>query len=138
MALPGTTTTTTSPTPGGPGGAAKGAFGIRPRTHHPAQHSPRTDETLDATSQRSPSNSTITVEPAWLNEVAATLSKHVSVRYLGATLAKMAGVVGWSSSVELLSLKRGFVETPWWRDQLAEHHADTAVPFGRGAVVSDG
>lgn len=105
----------------------------------------------------------ITVEPARLNEVAATLSKHVSVRYLGATLdgnsllceviaestrglfefttatlAKMAGVVGWSASVELLSLKRGFVETPWWRDQLAEHHADAAVPFGQGTSVSAG
>ncbi|GAB3430271.1 hypothetical protein [Actinophytocola sediminis] len=38
------------------------------------------------------------------------------------------------ASVELLSLKRGFVETPWWRDQLAEHHADTVTPVGPGAA----
>jgi DNA-binding Lrp family transcriptional regulator len=89
----------------------------------------------------------VTVEPAKLAEVADALTRHRSVRYLGATLdgnallceviadstrglfefttetlAKLAGVVGWSASVELLTLKRGFVETPWWRDQLAEHH----------------
>lgn len=89
----------------------------------------------------------ITVEPAKLAEVADALTLHRSVRYLGATLdgnallceviadstkglfefttktlATLAGVVGWSASVELLTLKRGFVETPWWRDQLAEHH----------------
>ncbi|WP_427885562.1 Lrp/AsnC family transcriptional regulator [Kribbella sp. GL6] len=89
----------------------------------------------------------VTVEPAKLSDVAATLTRHRSVRYLGATLdgnsllceviaestrglfdfttetlARMDGVIGWNASVELLSLKRGFVETPWWRDQLAEHH----------------
>ncbi len=86
----------------------------------------------------------ISVEPAKLTEVALTLARHRAVRYLGATLdgnsllceviapstkglfdfttctlATLDGVVGWSASVELLSLKRGFVETPWWRDQLA-------------------
>ncbi|TDV54977.1 Lrp/AsnC family transcriptional regulator [Actinophytocola oryzae] len=90
----------------------------------------------------------VTVEPAKLAEVAEALTRHPAVRYLGATLdgnallceiiadstaglfefttstlAKLAGVVGWNASVELLTLKRGFVETPWWRDQLAEHHA---------------
>jgi hypothetical protein len=101
----------------------------------------------------------ITVEPAKLSQVAESLTRHRSVRYLGATLdgnsllceviapstkglfefttdtlANLAGVVGWSASVELLSLKRGFVETPWWRDQLAEHHADTvAEVIGRDA-----
>ena len=49
-----------------------------------------------------------------------------------ATLAKMAGVVGWNASVELLSLKRGFVETPWWRDQLAELHGFPSAALGRG------
>lgn len=93
---------------------------------------------------------TVSVEPAKLSEVADALTRHRAVRYLGATLdgnsllceviadstrglfefttntlAKLAGVVGWSASVELLSLKRGFVETPWWRDQLAEHNIDT-------------
>jgi DNA-binding Lrp family transcriptional regulator len=104
----------------------------------------------------------VTVEPARLNEVAATLARHRAVRYLGATLdgnallcevitestkglfqfttetlAKLRGVVGWNASVELLTLKRGFVETPWWRDQLAEHHAD-AVVLGSGTAVSGG
>jgi DNA-binding Lrp family transcriptional regulator len=100
----------------------------------------------------------VTVEPAKLAEVAESLTRHRAVRYLGATLdgnallceviaestaglfefttstlAKLAGVVGWSASVELLTLKRGFVETPWWRDQLAEHHG-TAVALKQGSV----
>jgi DNA-binding Lrp family transcriptional regulator len=98
----------------------------------------------------------VTVEPARLAEVAESLTRHRSVRYLGATLdgnallceviadstrglfefttetlAKLAGVVGWSASVELLTLKRGFVETPWWRDQLAEHHG-TPIALEQG------
>jgi DNA-binding Lrp family transcriptional regulator len=99
----------------------------------------------------------VTVEPAKLNSVAAALTRHPSVRYLGATLdgnsllceviaestrglfefttetlAKMEGVVGWNASVELLSLKRGFVETPWWRDQLAGLHDLPMTALGRG------
>jgi DNA-binding Lrp family transcriptional regulator len=90
----------------------------------------------------------ISVQPAKLTEVAHALARHRAVRYLGATLdgnsllceviapstkglfefttctlATLDGVVGWSASVELLTLKRGFVETPWWRDQLAEPYA---------------
>jgi DNA-binding Lrp family transcriptional regulator len=89
---------------------------------------------------------TVSVEPAKLNKVADALTDHRSVRYVAATLdgnslfcevvasstqglfefttstlANLDGVVGWSASVELLSLKRGFVETPWWQAQLAEH-----------------
>lgn len=89
----------------------------------------------------------VTVEPAKLNEAAHTLARYRAVRYLGATLdgnsllceviapstkglfefttctlATLDGVVGWSASVELLCLKRGFVETPWWRTQLADPH----------------
>ncbi|MCT2583445.1 Lrp/AsnC family transcriptional regulator [Actinophytocola gossypii] len=101
----------------------------------------------------------VTVEPAKLAEVAAALTRHRAVRFLGATLdgnallceviadstrglfefttstlATLSGVVGWSASVELLTLKRGFVETPWWRDQLAEHRAElSAVLLDRGA-----
>jgi DNA-binding Lrp family transcriptional regulator len=88
------------------------------------------------------------VEPAKLTEVAHALARHRAVRYLGATLdgnsllceviapstkglfefitrilARLDGVVGWSALVELLCLKRGFVETPWWRAQLADPHA---------------
>lgn len=90
----------------------------------------------------------VTVEPAKLADVAAALNTHRAVRYLGATLdgnsllcevitestqglfefttetlARLAGVIGWNASVELLTLKRGFVETPWWRAELAEHRA---------------
>jgi DNA-binding Lrp family transcriptional regulator len=86
---------------------------------------------------------TVSVEPAKLSEVAAALARHRAVRYLAATLdgnsllceviapstrglfdfttstlAALDGVVGWNASVELMSLKRGFVETPWWRAQL--------------------
>lgn len=96
---------------------------------------------------------TVSVEPSKLNKVAEALSEHRAVRYVAATLdgnslfcevvaastqglfefttrtlANLEGVVGWSASVELLSLKRGFVETPWWRAQLAEHRADTLKP----------
>lgn len=92
---------------------------------------------------------TVSVEPAKLSKVAAALTQHPAVRYLAATLdgnsllceviaastrglfdfttatlATLDGVAGWSASVELLSLKRGFVETPWWRAQLAEQHAE--------------
>ncbi|MET0233563.1 MAG: Lrp/AsnC family transcriptional regulator [Kibdelosporangium sp.] len=94
---------------------------------------------------------TVSVEPSKLNKVAAALTRHQAVRYVAATLdgnslfceviatstqglfefttstlANLEGVVGWSASVELLSLKRGFVETPWWRAQLAEHRSSAA------------
>jgi DNA-binding Lrp family transcriptional regulator len=102
----------------------------------------------------------VTVEPAKLAEVAEALTRHRSVRYLGATLdgnsllceviadstrglfefttetlAQLAGVVGWSASVELLTLKRGFVETPWWRDQHAKHRPPPARPGNAGPVL---
>lgn len=100
----------------------------------------------------------VTVEPARLSEVAAALHRHPAVRYLGATLdgnsllcevitestrglfefttetlAKLRGVIGWNASVELLTLKRGFVETPWWRDQLAEHKAELMAAGRNGS-----
>lgn len=83
---------------------------------------------------------TIQVEPAAHEAVVGALVGHPSVRYLGALLDQNAllcevitptaaelyefatgylsalpGVQGWSASVELVNLKRGFVETPWWR-----------------------
>jgi DNA-binding Lrp family transcriptional regulator len=89
---------------------------------------------------------TISVEPGKLNDVAHALASQRAVRFVAAkldgnslvceviapstkglfdfttsTLAALDGVVGWTASVELLSLKRGFVETPWWRAQVAEH-----------------
>lgn len=86
---------------------------------------------------------TVTVAPAHLNEVADLLSGHRGVRYLAAmlsantlmceliltaeqdlfrftteTLGSVGGIQGWAASMELLTLRRGFVETPWWRRQL--------------------
>lgn len=87
---------------------------------------------------------TVTVEPGALNEVATALGRYRVVRYLGATLSgnsllceviasssgglfefitscvsTLEGVRDWSASVELLTLKRAFVKTPWWRSQIA-------------------
>jgi DNA-binding Lrp family transcriptional regulator len=88
---------------------------------------------------------TITVDPGRLEDVAAQLSKYPAVRYLSAilddsalfcevilpstadlypfmtsTIAKLEGVRGWNASMELLYLKRGFIETPWWRSAVGE------------------
>jgi DNA-binding Lrp family transcriptional regulator len=99
----------------------------------------------------------VSVSPARLEAVAQELGKYVGVRYLAATLGcslicevimpstedvyefvtkglgKIDGVLGWSASVELLTVKRGFIETPWWR-LAAENLPDrpsTRVPSAR-------
>lgn len=83
---------------------------------------------------------TIRVSPSRLEAVAYELATYVGVRYLAATLSgslmcelimpstkdvydfvtnglgKIDGVLGWTTHVELLALKRGFLDTPWWRD----------------------
>ncbi len=89
---------------------------------------------------------TVRVAPSRLDAVARELARHRSVRYLAAllddnslfcevitrsapelhrffrsTLAQLDGVQGWNASMELVFLKRGGVETPWWREQM-EHH----------------
>lgn len=86
---------------------------------------------------------TVRVAPDRLESVARQLAAHPSVRYLAAllddnsllcevitpspvelfgfiqrTLSVLDGVEGWNASIELVYLKRGFVETPWWRSQL--------------------
>lgn len=85
---------------------------------------------------------TVTVEPSRMEEVARALADYPFVRYLAATLdqnsllcevittsvdelyrfvtdslAHLEGVQGWTANMELLFLKRGFIETPWWRAQ---------------------
>ncbi|MEU7631276.1 Lrp/AsnC family transcriptional regulator [Nocardia sp. NPDC049220] len=85
----------------------------------------------------------ITVSPPFLDSVARTLSRYRGVRYVAAmlssnalmcelilpstqdlfdfttnTLGRLEGVQGWTASVVLLVLRRGFVETPWWRASL--------------------
>ncbi len=81
----------------------------------------------------------VSVAPAQLEQVAHRLATYVGVRYLAATLdcslmcelimpstpdvysfltqelGTIEGVLGWEASVELLTIKRGFIETPWWR-----------------------
>jgi len=98
---------------------------------------------------------TVRVRPGRLAQVAAALAAHSAVRYVAAllddssllceviagsneslwhfvndTLATLDGVQGWDASMELLQLKRGFTETPWWRDQVAE---ETTAPLRNGA-----
>ena len=83
---------------------------------------------------------TIRLAPDRINAVAGALIQHREVRYTAATLdgnsllceviasstpdlfdfvtntlAGQPGVLGWNANLELLTLKRGFVQTPWWR-----------------------
>lgn len=85
----------------------------------------------------------VSVEPSRLHDVAARLTEFPGVRFvadtlnrssllceliqpseqalhsfLTDTLSHLDGVRGWEASMELLTIKRGFVETPWSRDQL--------------------
>ena len=80
------------------------------------------------------------VEPAKLEQVARQLAEHDGIRYIAASLTapslfcevilpsaddlfaffsnhlgQMDGVRGWDASTEVLTLKRGYLETPWWR-----------------------
>lgn len=81
----------------------------------------------------------ISVDPARLDDVAHQLASYVGVRYLAASvncslicevilpttedvyqfvtggLGRIDGVRDWQANVELLTVKRGFLETPWWR-----------------------
>ena len=86
---------------------------------------------------------TITVAPSRLDEVAHALAAEPHVRYVASvldrnallcemmlpsnlelyefltqTLARFDGVEGWTASMELVFLKYGFIETPWWRAQV--------------------
>ena len=86
---------------------------------------------------------TVKVSPDRLDAVAQQLARYPFVRYLAAllddnallcevittsvddlfsfvtdSLAHLDGVEGWSANMELLFLKRGFIETPWWRAQV--------------------
>jgi DNA-binding Lrp family transcriptional regulator len=88
----------------------------------------------------------ISVEPAKLGSVSEQLTSFAGVRFVAATLrgssllcemiqptrealfrfltqtlASLDGVRDWHASMELLTIRRSFVETPWWRDELAEH-----------------
>lgn len=87
---------------------------------------------------------TVKVRPSQMDAVARSLATHPAIRYLAATLdenalfcevivpsthelyafitstlSQLDGVEGWTASMELLFLKRGFIETPWWRTQVS-------------------
>jgi len=55
--------------------------------------------------------------------------------FLTETLATLEGVHGWQASMELLTVRRGFVETPWWRREL-EGHLSTSMPLPQAAGQS--
>jgi DNA-binding Lrp family transcriptional regulator len=85
----------------------------------------------------------LNVSPRRLRDVSLELCSFVGVRFVAATLsgsllcemiqptnaalfsfltetlATIDGVRGWDASMELLTIRRGFVETPWWRDELS-------------------
>jgi DNA-binding Lrp family transcriptional regulator len=87
----------------------------------------------------------VTVAPSRLDAVARELAAYRGVRFvastLGAsslvcevilpttrdvfqfvtgTLGDLEGVQGWTASMELVTFKRAFVETPWWRRALTD------------------
>jgi DNA-binding Lrp family transcriptional regulator len=92
----------------------------------------------------------LNVSPRRLRAVSQELSSFVGVRFVAATmsgsllcemiqptnadlfsfltetLASIDGVRGWEASMELLTIRRGFVETPWWRTELS--HLDAQAP----------
>jgi DNA-binding Lrp family transcriptional regulator len=101
----------------------------------------------------------ISVDPRKLREVSRRLTEFAGVRFVAATLssssllcemiqpsedalfgfltetlATLDGVHGWQASMELLTVRRGFVETPWWRREL-EGHLD-APPVALSQAVS--
>ena len=106
----------------------------------------------------------ITVAPPSLEAVARTLSTYRGVRYVAAllsqnalmcelilpttqdlfafttgTLGRLEGVQGWTASMELLVLRRGFVETPWWRRSIEAQgrvSADQPLPITNTPYVS--
>jgi len=101
----------------------------------------------------------ISVHPSRLDDVAHELASYVGVRYLAATvncslicevimpttddvyafvtkgLGKIDGVQSWVANVELLTVKRGFLETPWWSGISQAPTSEPAVA-GYGIVHS--
>jgi DNA-binding Lrp family transcriptional regulator len=93
----------------------------------------------------------VNVSPRRLRAVSEELSSFVGVRFVAATLSgsllcemiqptnaalfsfltetlgTIEGVRGWDASTELLTIRRGFVETPWWRSELSRHLESGAV-----------
>jgi DNA-binding Lrp family transcriptional regulator len=105
---------------------------------------------------------TVQVAPSRLESVARQLALSPEVRYLAATLdenslmceviakstadlfhfitstiASLDGVQGWSAAMELLWPKRAFVESPWWRAQVAEGLSapSSVLPLSRPSQI---
>lgn len=97
----------------------------------------------------------IRVAPDSISAVAEAMVEHREVRYTAATLdgnsllceviasstadlfgfvtntlATQHGVLGWNANVELLTLKRGFVQTPWWRREVGIDGPEDAARAG--------
>lgn len=98
----------------------------------------------------------ISVEPRKLRDVSQQLTSFAGVRFVAATLssssllcemiqpsqaalfsfltetlATLDGVLGWQASTELLTIRRGFVETPWWPRELEGHLRSQAAQGSR-------
>lgn len=98
----------------------------------------------------------ISVEPRKLRDVSEQLTSFAGVRFVAATLsgssllcemiqpsqaalfsfltetlATLDGVRGWQASMELLTIRRGFVETPWWPRELEGHLGSQATGNSR-------
>lgn len=98
----------------------------------------------------------VTVSPSRLDQVARNLATYRGVRYVGSTLrgsslmcevilptsrevfdfvigtlGTLDGVQGWTASMELVTFKRGFVETPYWRRAVGQGRARGASPRAR-------
>lgn len=91
---------------------------------------------------------TVSVTPSRLDAVARRLADFVGVRYLAATLdcslmcelilpstsdvftfltqelGTIDGVLGWEASLELLTVTRGFLRTPWWQALVDERRPE--------------
>lgn len=93
----------------------------------------------------------VTVAPSRLDAVAREMAAHRGIRYVGATLSgstlmcelivptskdvfgfvtetlgQLDGVQGWTANMQLLTVKRGFVETPWSR-RVIRNRAEPSV-----------
>jgi DNA-binding Lrp family transcriptional regulator len=98
----------------------------------------------------------VTVAPRYLDAVARELTRYRGVRYVAAllgrnelmcevilpstqdvyafttgTLARLDGVQGWTASMVLLTVRRGFAETPWWRAALGASGGTLSSPSGQ-------
>lgn len=59
--------------------------------------------------------------------------------FLTGTLAKLDGVRGWNATMEVLTVRRGYVETPWWRQQLRSATVEAmAAPGAFGVLTGNG